>query len=158
VRDYRDFELRMDFKIGEMANSGVFLRGDREGGDPAYSGCEVQILDDFDWEAVTGSRLREWQFTGSLYASVPPAQRALKPLGGWNTYHITYVGSRLKVELNGVTLYDVDTFEVPVAYEDQPAFRDRVAAGFIGLQRHAPRQAAGEAWAWFKNIFIRELD
>ena len=37
--DYRDFELRMDFKIAEMANSGVFLRGDREGGDPAYSGC-----------------------------------------------------------------------------------------------------------------------
>ena len=30
--DYRDFDLRMDFKIGEMANSGVFLRGDREGG------------------------------------------------------------------------------------------------------------------------------
>ena len=156
--DFRDFELRMDFKIARMANSGLFLRGDREGGDPAYSGCEVQILDDFNWESVTGSALQEWQFTGSLYASVPPGERAMRPLGTWNTLHVLYSGSRLKVQLNGTTLYDVDTYDVPVAYANQPAFRDRAAAGFIGLQRHAPREATGEAFAWFKNIFVRPFD
>jgi hypothetical protein len=157
LQDFRDFELQLDFKIGRLANSGVFLRGSRGQGDPTYSGCEIQILDDFNWEHDTGYRPEEWQFTGSLYASIPPRLRALRPLGAWNTYHITYVGSRLKVELNGQLLYDVDTFEVPVLHKGAAAFRDRAPSGFIGLQRHAPENVQGDAYAWFKNIFIREI-
>ncbi len=156
--DYRDFDLRMDFVIHKMTNSGLFLRADRAGGDPAYSGCEIQILDDFNWEAVTGHQLRPWQFTGSLYASVPAgAHGALHPLGVWNTYEITYRGSRLRVALNGVELYDVDTHDVPVAYPDKKKFADRAQAGFIGLQRHAPADFEGDVVAAFRNIYIREL-
>ena len=72
-RDFRDFRLRLDFRIARMANSGLFLRAARDGSNPAFSGCEVQILYDFDWESVTGSKLKPWQFTGSLYGAVPPA-------------------------------------------------------------------------------------
>ena len=155
--DFTDFELRLDFKIGAMANSGVFLRGDRKGGDPAWSGCEVQILDDFHWEAGTKSKLKEWQFTGSLYGSVAPAQQALKPIGGWNTYAIRYQGSRLRTVLNGVVLYDVDTLTVPVAYPEQKAFKDRAKTGFIGLQRHSAPGLQGAEYAWFRNVFVRPL-
>lgn len=154
AKDYRDFHLRLDFKIARMANSGLFLRADRKGGDPAYSGCEIQILDDFNWETVTDSKLAPYQFTGGLYGSVPPGVKdALKPLGEWNTYDIVYQGRRICVALNGKVLYDVDTHEVP----GEPKFADRVPAGFIGMQRHAPGQVEGEAYAWFRNIFIREL-
>ncbi len=156
--DFRDFKLRLDFKTGIMANSGVFLRGSREeGAPPPYSGCEIQILDDFNWERITGDKVKDWQVSGSLYASLPPGVSALRPIGDWNTYQITYKGSRMKVELNGRTLYDIDTFEVPVVYPDKPKFKDRVPTGFIGLQRHAPSQVEGDAYAWFRNIFIREL-
>jgi hypothetical protein len=153
IEDFKDFEMRIDFKIAEMTNSGLFLRGDRKGGDPAYSGCEVQILDDFDWEHVTSTKLKDWQFCGSLYGVVPPKVKALNPLGEWNTYEVKYVGSWITVKMNGQELYSVDTFTVG----GKPPFKDRVPKGFIGLQRHAPDQVKGEAYAWFRNIFVKPL-
>jgi hypothetical protein len=32
-----------------------------------------------------------------------------------------------------------------------------VPKGFIGLQRHAPEQVKGEAYAWFRNVYVRPL-
>lgn len=155
ARDYEDFELRLDFRISAMANSGLFLRGDRNGGHPTSSGCEVQILDDFNWERVTNTELKPYQFTGGLYGSLSPAVRdALRPLGEWNTYEVRYVGTRLSVRLNGYLLYDVDTLEV----SGNPPFAQRAPRGFIGLQRHAPPQVESGDFAWFRNIFIRELE
>lgn len=152
---YRDFDLRLDFKISFMANSGLFLRADPKGENPAYSGCEIQILDDFNWEKVTNSTLAPYQFTGGLYGSLAPGVKgAMNELGEWNTYEVTYRGTRLRVALNGHELYDVDTLEVPA----QHPFADRVKEGFIGLQRHAPSQVKTEDFAWFRNIFIKELE
>jgi hypothetical protein len=153
-KEYRDFELRLDFKISEMCNSGLFLRAAPEG-NPAYSGCEIQILDDFNWEAVTNSKLQPYQFTGGLYGAVPPGvPGALRPLGEWNTYEVRYVGRRIAVKLNGHLLYDVDTFALEGA---QPPFAERAERGFIGLQRHAPARETETDYAWFRNLFIREI-
>jgi hypothetical protein len=154
LQEYRDFELRLDFKIARMANSGLFLRAAPEG-NPAYSGCEVQILDDFNWEKVTNSKLAPYQFCGGLYGAVAPGiKSALRPLGDWNTYEVRYVGSRISVRLNHYLLYDVDTFEV----EASPPFAERAQRGFIGLQRHGTPDAEGQDFAWFRNIFVRELE
>jgi hypothetical protein len=155
-QDFQDFELRLDFKIAEMANSGVFLRGDRAGGDPAWTGMEVQILDDVHWEERTKSKLKEWQFTGSLYGSVHPGAHAMKPIGEWNTYDIRVQGPRVATRLNGTQLYDVDTRELPVPEGKKP-FPQRAPKGFIGLQRHAGKDVQGDAYAWFRNVFVREL-
>lgn len=151
--DHRDFELRLDFKIAFMCNSGLFLRGDRAGGNPAFSGCEVQILDDENWEQVTGSKLAPYQFTGGLYGSVPAAVQALAPLGEWNRYLVRYAGTRIRVELNGKLLYDVDTLTV----EGKPPFAERAETGFIGLQRHAPAQVRDDIYAAFRNIYVRPV-
>lgn len=152
LEDFRDLRLRLDFKLGRMANSGVFLRGDRAGGDPAYTGCEVQLLDDFNWERVTGTTLEPYQFTGGLYGSVAPGTKALRALGQWNTLVLEYRGTHLRVELNGELLYAVDTLEVP----GKP-FAERAPEGFIGLQRHAPERVGPEPWAWFRNVFVQRL-
>jgi hypothetical protein len=152
--DFQDFELHVDFKIAEMTNSGLFLRGDRKGGDPAYSGCEVQILDDFDYERVVSTKLKEWQFCGSLYGAVPPKVKALKPVGEWNSYDVIYRGSSISVKMNGQELYSVDTLGLADA---QPPFKERVPKGFIGFQRHAPEQVKGDAYAWFRNVYIKPL-
>ena len=37
-----------------------FLRADRTSAAPAQSGAEIQILDDFNWERVTRTRLKPW--------------------------------------------------------------------------------------------------
>jgi hypothetical protein len=155
TEDFRDFELRMDFKVLKMANSGLFLRGNRAGGNPAYSGCEIQILDDHNWEESTKSKLKPWQFTGSLYGAVAPAVDAFKPLGHWNSFEVTYQEARLQVLLNGRELYDVDTLGLSSA---KPPFAKRAQTGFIGLQRHSPGgKLESDAFAWFSNIFIRKL-
>lgn len=156
--DFTDFELRADFKLATLANSGVFLRAARTEDNPAFSGCEIQILDDHDWEKGTNTKLKPWQKTGSLYGSVPPAvPDALYPTGCWNTLEVRFVGSRLRTRLNGVTLYDVDT--ATLKPEQGEPFRQRAPTGFIGLQRHAPGgAAAGDAYAWFRAVFVRPIE
>jgi len=154
--DYSDFRLRLDFRVPRAGNSGVFLRAARGGANPAVSGCEIQILDDFGWEAATGSRLQPWQFTGSIYGAVAPGVRdALRPNGEWNAYEILFRDSRLAVALNGCTLFDLDTTTIEPALG--PPFSQRAAAGFIGLQAHASIQAAPDDVLSFRNIFIQEL-
>lgn len=154
--DYTDFRLRLDFRTSRMANSGVFLRAARDGSNPAFSGCEVQILDDFDWETVTGTALKPWQFTGSLYGAVPTGERAaLRPLGQWNTFEILYRAKRLAVALNGRTLYDVDTAAL-VPESGQP-FAERAPTGFIGLQHHGSENVTDEVLVAFRNLFVQSL-
>lgn len=152
-KDYQDFEYRMDFRVTRLANSGLFLRAARDGSNPAYSGCEVQILDDFNWEKATNSKLKAAQFTGSLYGSTAAGDHGvLNPPGRWNTYDIRYVGTQISVRLNGHLLYDVDTLTVP-----GKAFAKRARAGFIGLQRHSPAKHTGLERARFRNIFVRPV-
>ncbi len=156
TEDFQDFRLRFDFRIAKMANSGLFLRAARDDSNPAFSGCEVQILDDFHWESVTGSKLEPWQFTGSLYGAVPPGDRSpLRPLGEWNTYEILYQGARLAVALNGHTLYDVDTHTL-VPESGEP-FAKRATTGFIGLQHHGAENVNDEVMAAFRNLFVQRL-
>ncbi|MCC6785005.1 MAG: DUF1080 domain-containing protein [Planctomycetes bacterium] len=155
--DWQDFVLRLDFAMVRGANSGVFLRADRARDDSAYSGCEIQILDDFHWEADSKSTLKPWQFTGSLYGAVPAAHPGtLYPHGCWNSYEIRCQGSRMRCELNGVTLWDVDTKTLKP--EQGAPFAERAASGFIGLQRHAPSRAIeGGVFLRVRNAFVKKL-
>jgi hypothetical protein len=154
LEHFRDFELHLDFSLrSKGANSGVFLRADAADVNPAFSGCEIQILDDYNWEKMHGGSLEPWQLTGSIYGSSPPRVAGmLAPDGNWNSYRIVYQGSRLRVELNGVIVQDVDVSTLPVPSAEKP-FAERRKAGFIGLQRH------GASWddVRFRNIFVRRL-
>jgi hypothetical protein len=153
--DFADFRLRLDFRPARMANSGLFLRAARDGSNPAFSGCELQILDDFDWERVTATTLAPWQFTGSLYGALAPLERALRPIGEWNTYEMLYRGPRLAVALNGRTLLDVDTRTLAPA--QGPPFAERAARGFLGLQHHGAEHVEGDVVVEFRNLLVQPL-
>lgn len=153
VRDFRDFRLRLDFRIAAMTNGGVFLRAARNGENPAYSGCEVQILDDAHWAAASEIGLEPSQRLGSLYGSVAPGVDAARPIGEWNTFEILYRGTRLAVALNGRALYDVDTLTVP----GKP-FAGRAPAGFIGLQRTGSTEVEDEVAIAFRRIEIQPIE
>lgn len=146
---FKDFELRLDFKVSKGANSGVFLRGKPGGGDPAYSGCEIQVLDNPGWSAY---KLKPYQYCGGLYASHAPEVDALYPTGAWNSYRIRYVGHQIRVELNGQQLYDVDTYKVP----GKP-FAERAPEGFLGLQLHGGVGAKTGMAVAYRNIYVRRL-
>ena len=59
----------------------------------------------------------------------------------------------MRTLLNGQLLYDVDTHKLA---EAKPPFAARAPSGFIGLQRHASGGAGGD-YAWFRNVFVKEL-
>src|SRR5271154_2258550 len=93
-KEYGDFDLRLEYRMSKLANSGVAVRAPMEG-DPAYKGMEIQLIDDANWKG-----LRPTQFTGSIYDVVPPSAHVSKPIGEWNQMHITARGRQITVELN----------------------------------------------------------
>jgi hypothetical protein len=144
-REYDNFELDLDFRVQESGNSGVFLRAPREG-DPAYTGMEIQVLDDYSEEYAS---LRPWQYCGSLYGVVPAARGASRKANEWQHCRIVACGPRVTVSLNGLPVVDADL----VAHMDQesshPGLKRR--SGYIGLQCHGGRIE-------YRNIVLRELE
>ena len=133
VREYDDFRLHLEFRIGPEGNSGVFVRAPQEG-DPAYGGMEIQILDD---HAEAYGELRPDQYTGSIYGVQAPAERASKEAGQWQAMVIECCGPRVKVVLNGEAVIDTSTEFYPYVYDTHPGLNRR--SGYIGLQNHGGR-------------------
>ncbi|NOX87429.1 MAG: DUF1080 domain-containing protein, partial [Calditrichaeota bacterium] len=63
VKEFGDFKLSLEFRVPAGGNSGVFIRAPHSG-DPAYTGMEIQVLDDY---APVYANLKPWQYTGSIY-------------------------------------------------------------------------------------------
>lgn len=111
-KNYGDYELLVDWKIGPGADSGIYLRG-----------CpQVQI-----WDNPIGS--------GGLYNNEKnpskPTVVADKPVGEWNTFHIVIQGDKVSVELNGKKVVDNVTME---NYFDRS--KPLPTTGTIELQHH----------------------
>lgn len=152
---FRDFALTLEFQLAMGANSGLFLRAKPGDENPAYSGCEIQLIDDYHWGEITGTPLKSWQHAGSLYGAIAAPVEELEPIGSWNRMDVLCVGTRLAVALNGVMLYDVDTHALKP--EQGAPFAERASEGFIGLQRYgAPHVHDGVA-ARFRNVRLREF-
>jgi hypothetical protein len=112
AKDYGDFELYVDWKIGPHGDSGIYLRGSPQ----------VQI-----WDNKIGS--------GGLYNNKihphDPIKVADKPIGEWNTFYIKMVGDKVTVKLNGELV--VDNVVMENYWErDKPIF----PSGQIELQNH----------------------
>ena len=111
-KDYGDFEMYVDWKIGPQGDSGIYLRGKPQ----------VQI-----WDNPVGS--------GGLFNNKQnpgkPTKVADKPVGEWNTFHIIIRGDKVTVDLNGERVVDNVTMENYPKY-DSPL----PATGTIELQHH----------------------
>jgi hypothetical protein len=146
-KEYSDFVLRLDFKLSPGGNNGVGLRAPLAG-DVAYSGMEIQILDQ-DNEKYKG-RIQPWQNTGSIYNVFPAQGDALKPVGQWNHYDITAKGPKITIVLNGKTLVDADlsTVKDPAILKKHPGIQR--TSGRVGFLGHDTRVE-------FRNIQIKPL-
>ena len=150
---YKDFELRLDFKLSPSANSGLFLHGHpQKSGAYAYA-YEIQILDDWNWEKDHKAKLKPWQHCGSLYGLAPPIVSALLPPGSWNSYHLSLIGSKLQVKLNGRTVHDLDLRSLP----GRP-FTKRPRAGAVGLQVHGGGRTHKGPYLWIRNFYLRRIE
>lgn len=139
---YENFLLDLEFRISKGGNSGIFIRA-AESGDPAFSGMEVQILDDNGRKPGTHS-------TGCIYAAVAPSKNMSKPASEWNHILIGCLGRNVFIVMNGEAIVDVDLDEYDKPLEGHSALKDRLTKGFIGLQDHGSPVS-------FRNIGIKEI-
>ncbi len=144
-REYDNFQLDLDFRVVTGGNSGVFLRSPREG-DPAYTGMEIQVLDDY---APEYAKLNQWQYCGSIYGVQAPSVRATKKAGEWEHYTIIANGPHITITLNDQLIVDADLISHMDKESTHPGLKRR--SGFIGLQCHTSRVE-------YRNITIKELE
>jgi hypothetical protein len=134
-KEYADFILEFEWKLGERGNSGTALRAPMFG-DPAFDGMELQMVDPRYYPA--DMKVTPAELTGSLYKAFAPSIQAFKPLE-WNKYQITCHGAFVKVILNGEQILDVnlDQQTQPTKRHNDteaPPLKDRPRKGHIGFQ------------------------
>lgn len=139
VKDYGNFELYVDWKIGPKGDSGIYLRGNPQ----------VQIWDSDESPGAKG--LDKGSGSGGLWNNKDekngkrPLKKADKPVGEWNTFHIVMKGDKVWVKLNGELVVDGASLD---NYWDKG--KPLPPKGPIELQHHNDP-------LWFKNIYIKEL-
>jgi hypothetical protein len=121
---------KKEVEVDDAGDSGIYLRGS--------SKSQVNM---WCWPVGSGEVYgyrEDKSLPAEVRAGVTPKEKADRPLGEWNRFHITMKGDRLTVNLNGKTV--IENAQLPGV-----AMR-----GPIALQNHGdPVQLA--------NIFIREL-
>ncbi|MFL2451825.1 MAG: DUF1080 domain-containing protein [Verrucomicrobiales bacterium] len=138
-KDYKDFELLLEYKTVPKADSGIYLRGVPQ----------VQI-----WDPTEEAK---WKIgadkgSGGLWNNSKgapgkdPSKRMDRPFGEWNQFRIIMIGEKVTVHLNGEKVVDNVVME---NYFDRkiPIFEK----GPIQLQTH------GGEIRW-RNVFIREIE
>jgi hypothetical protein len=149
-REYGDFDLEYEFKLGARGNSGLALRAPMSG-DPAFDGLELQMADfRYNPEAKAS------ELTGGIYRAIEPRQQVYRPTE-WNHMEVSLRGSRLRARLNGVRIQDVDLADSGAVVQrhdgkDAPALRDRPRRGHLGFQELSRE----EGHVMIRNAFIRE--
>jgi hypothetical protein len=158
TKRYRNFELLVDFRMTEGANSGIkyFVDPGLNKGGGSAIGCEYQLLDDAKHPdaklGVNGNRT-----LASLYDLIPPAEnKPFRGVGQWNRARIIVRGNHVEHWLNGVKVVEYERnnqmWRALVAYSKYhvwPAFGES-ETGHILLQDHGDE-------VHFKNIKIKEL-
>ncbi len=154
-RKFKNFEFSIDWKAGDMANSGIFYYVREVPGKPIYYAApEIQVLDN---ENATDNKI-DSHLAGSLYDMLPADPATVNPAGQWNTCVIKVVDGKVSVSMNGteVVTYTHWTPEWDKLVENSkfktfPGFTEGISKeGYIGLQDHGYT-------VWFRNIKIREL-
>jgi hypothetical protein len=134
AKDYGDFELFCDWKIGPKGDSGIYVRGTPQ----------IQIWDPAQNPVGSGGLFNNQKNPRN------PLKCADKPIGEWNRFRIIMTGDKVTIYLNGELVVDNVTLE---NYWDRKANPNAPlpARGPIELQHHGnPLQ--------FKNIYVKELN
>lgn len=155
-REFTNFELSVDWKATAAGNSGI-IYGIVE--DPKYqaawmTGPEYQLMDDVGFkEDVMPS-----QKAGSNYGMHPPddKNKALKPVGEWNTTRIVVNGPHVEHWLNGKKILQFERWTPEwKALRDAGKWKEypdygSAKTGRIALQDHG-------SIFWFRNVKIRPI-
>jgi hypothetical protein len=148
---FGDFELKLEWRISEGGNSGIFIRGDESGDTIHYTGYEMQVLDNVGHSDSENPTHR----SGAYYDMIGPEHDTTRPVGEWNRVHIIANGPRVEFWLNEklTARFEQGSPEWRALYgrskfTDRPAY-GTLLEGHIGFQDHFDK-------VWFRNIRILE--
>ncbi len=157
IKKYKAFELRVDFRITDGANSGIkyFVDTELNKGEGSSIGCEFQILDDQVHPdaklGVAGNRT-----LGSLYDLIASPSDKFFRKSDFNTARILVIGNKVVHYLNDKVVVEYERgsqmWRALVAYSKYAKYPNfgELPEGHILLQDHGNE-------VWFKNIKIKEL-
>ncbi|MCF8380014.1 MAG: DUF1080 domain-containing protein [Bacteroidales bacterium] len=155
-RKFKDFHLKLEWKISEGGNSGIFYLAQELEGEPIWkSAPEMQVLDNLKHIDANLGKDGNRQ-AGSLYDLIPAVpQNAVAP-GEWNEVELmVYQGTVIHKQNGEVVLEyhlatpDWDAMIAGSKFKDFPEF-GKYKEGYIGLQDHGND-------VWFRNISIKDL-
>ncbi len=159
VDEYSDFDLRLQVKYTEGANSGVkyFVTEKEEGVTGSAIGLEFQILDDFNHPDAKLGNHEGSRTLGSLYDLIKAENKRRAGVGNWNNVRIVSDGMHVEHWLNGFKVLEYERgserFRQLVdesKYKNWENFGE-AESGHILLQDHGDRVS-------FRSIKILELN
>lgn len=151
-KQYENFDFRMEWKISEAGNSGIFILADEKGKHIYSHAPEIQILDN----EKHNDRKKPNHRSGSLYDMITSPAESHKKAGEWNQVRILLNKGHLQVWQNGVQTVDIvmhsDEWKELVGkskFKNWKGFGMN-KKGHLGLQDH-------NDVVWFKNLKVLEL-
>ncbi len=158
TREFTNFILKLEWKISEGGNSGIFYLGKEVADWPIYKTApEMQVLDNEKHpDALLGKDGN--RKAGSLYDLIPAVPQNARPAGEWNQVEIMVWDGTVVHKQNGETVLEyhlwTSDWNTLVAGSKFPALNPDWAnvpkTGVIALQDHGDD-------VWFRNIKLKEL-
>jgi len=156
TENFSSFDLRFEFKLSPVANSGVFYHVHERPGAAMWNDApEFQVLDDQAYIDM-GTMDMHTHLTGDNYDLQAASEKTLRPPGEWNEGRILVEGAHVEHWLNGQKTVEYEfgspEWEALVAKSKFAPFPDygRAASGPIGLQDHGRH-------VWYRNLKIKPL-
>jgi hypothetical protein len=156
-KPFSNFHLKLDWKISEGGNSGIFYLGQDTHDYIWKTAPEMQVLDNENHPDANAGKDGNRQ-AGALYDLIPAVPQNAKPAGDWNSVEIKVYKGTVWHYMNGEVVLEYHLWTPEwnelVAGSKFPALNpdwaDVAAEGLIGLQDHGDD-------VWYRNIKIREL-
>jgi len=156
---FSNFHLKLEWKIAEGGNSGIFYLGAENDNFRAIyaTAPEMQVLDNANHpDAKLGKDGN--RKAGSLYDLIPAIPQNFKGAGEWNTAEVIIKDGHVTHMQNGEKVveyqYGTREWDELVAGSKFPGINPTWAnlqeKGYIGLQDHGNH-------VWYRNIKIKEL-